>query len=381
MSRPRPANVFAALGFAAVIGAPALLQTGWELRRGERPQALALFRRAPTAKNLRLFESDLEESSLTVKELRPWVQFAQFEYLADAGEKGVVGRDGWLFYRPGLQYLTERPASTAGANADPLPAIISFRDQLAARGIALLVMIAPNKESIYPEMLVRREDDAGVFVCPETRRLIERLQECGVGVVNLFDVFGEAKRRNGANDTRRLYLAQDSHWSPEGVRFAAAAAADRVRSAGSVRPGGVVYDERPAPVRRAGDVLQMLHAPPLERSVSPEEVLCVQVVNREKGALYRDDPAAEVLALGDSFLRIFERDEPRAAGFVAHLARELRQPLASLVSDGGASTVVRQELARRPRLLAKKKLVIWEFVERDIRFGEEGWQVVPLPPG
>ena len=26
-----------------------------------------------------------------------------------------------------------------------------------------------------------------------------------------------------------------------------------------------------------------------------------------------------------------------------------------------------------------KKLVIWEFAERDIRFGLEGWQIVSLP--
>jgi hypothetical protein len=69
----------------------------------------------------------------------------------------------------------------------------------------------------------------------------------------------------------------------------------------------------------------------------------------------------------------------------AHLARELGQPVASLVIEGGSATLVRQELHRRPKLLSGKKVVIWEFVERDIRFAAEGWQVVPLaatePPG
>jgi len=83
---------------------------------------------------------------------------------------------------------------------------------------------------------------------------------------------------------------------------------------------------------------------------------------------------------GDSFLRIYEQDEPTAAGFIAHLARELKQPLASIINDGGASTLVRQELYRRRNLLKNKRLVIWEFVERDIRYGTEGWQVIPLPP-
>ena len=82
--------------------------------------------------------------------------------------------------------------------------------------------------------------------------------------------------------------------------------------------------------------------------------------------------------LGDSFLRIYEHDEPHSGGFVAHLAYHLGFGLTSIVNDGGASTLVRQQLARRPDLLEGKKVVIWEFVERDIRFGTEGWQVIPL---
>jgi len=42
------------------------------------------------------------------------------------------------------------------------------------------------------------------------------------------------------------------------------------------------------------------------------------------------------------------------------------------------TTLVRQQLGRNPKLLANKKVVVWEFVERDIRFGTEGWQIVTL---
>jgi hypothetical protein len=98
------------------------------------------------------------------------------------------------------------------------------------------------------------------------------------------------------------------------------------------------------------------------------------------GQPYRDDARSPVLVIGDSFLRIYQTDEPKSAGFIAHLARTLKQPVASVVNDGGASTLVRQELVRRPQLLLGKKVVIWEFVERDIRFGTEGWKKIPLPP-
>src|SRR5262249_18355895 len=110
-----------------------------------------------------------------------------------------------------------------------------------------------------------------------------------------------------------------------------------------------------------------------------EEVFCDQVMR--DGHPYKDDPRSPVLVLGDSFLRIYQTDEPGSAGFIAALARELKQPLASIVNDGGASTLVRQELRRRPDLVKQTELVIWEFAERDLRFGTEGWKLVPLPRG
>jgi hypothetical protein len=39
---------------------------------------------------------------------------------------------------------------------------------------------------------------------------------------------------------------------------------------------------------------------------------------------------------------------------------------------------VREELARDPDVLRGKRLVIWTFVERDIRFGQKGWALVKL---
>ena len=97
---------------------------------------------------------------------------------------------------------------------------------------------------------------------------------------------------------------------------------------------------------------------------------------------YKDDfHSSQILLLGDSFSRIYQTNEPRSAGWISHIAFELSQPLASIVNDGGASTLVRQSLARRAGLLKGKKLVVWEIVERDFRFGAEGWKDVPIQAG
>jgi hypothetical protein len=145
-------------------------------------------------------------------------------------------------------------------------------------------------------------------------------------------------------------------------------------------------------VDRTGDVAVMTTLPldkMRARSVSfaPEKTKCYQVyrvVHDEAGnqtgrTLYKDDfKNSPILLLGDSFSRIYQTDEPRGAGWIAHLALELSQPIASVVNDGGASTLVRYSLARRPNLLKGKKLVVWEIVERDFRYGDEGWKDVPL---
>ncbi len=375
----RRAYIIVAAVFLAVIVAPGLIQTVSELRDGERPLALDIFLQPPTARNLHEYEHRLERTSLVIKQLRPWMQYLQWECLADAGEKVVVGRHGWLFYGQSVRYEIERPTGPPETDsADPLPAIRSFRDQLQARGIRLLLVPVPNKEHVYPEMLAQRAEGAGVVVCDQTHRLLDQLEQSGIEYVDLFQVFRRARQEETQADPRWLYLAQDSHWSPEGARVAAAAVARRVLEGGIVLRGDRAYVERSVTVRRHGDLVEMLQVPQIEHALEPENLACLQVVQSESGMPYRDSPESEVLILGDSFLRVYEQDEPGAAGFIAQLARELGQPLTSIVNDGGASTMVRQALARRPTLLVNKKLVIWEFAEREIRYGMEGWKIVPL---
>lgn len=92
---------------------------------------------------------------------------------------------------------------------------------------------------------------------------------------------------------------------------------------------------------------------------------------------FKDDfRKSEILILGDSFSRIYQTDSPVNAGWIAHFAKNVNRPVASIVSDGGASTLVREKLARKASVLKGKKLLIWEFVERDLRFGAEGWKTV-----
>lgn len=360
MSR-RSQALFIGVFLLIIFGVP-VSQAAIEIWRGHTPQALDIFTTVPKQDALRSYEKDLERSSVYAEGFRPWMQYLTYVILRSPGEKAILGRDGWLFYRPDVQYLVESNES------DPLTAILTFQRQLASRGIRLMVIPMPGKPSIYPNKLTARPG----FRSP-TRDLIARLRAAGVETPDLFALF-EAP-------PEPYYLIRDTHWSGSAARVAAATVARRIHDLGWIDYGSEEYGVRPILVKRRGDIIRMMKAPALEREFPPEEVRCEQVI-APNGQLYKDDPHSPILILGDSFMRIYETDEPGSAGFIAHLARALHTPLASIVNDGGASTLVRQELARKADLLAGKKLVIWEFVERDIRFGTEGWKDVPLPgPG
>jgi SGNH hydrolase-like domain, acetyltransferase AlgX len=357
MSR-RSQALFIGLFLLIIYGVP-VSQAVIEVWRGHMPQALDLFSTVPRKEALRTYEKDLERSSIYAEGLRPWMQYLTYVVLRSPGEKAILGRDGWLFYRPDVQYLVE------AAQADPLAAILTFQRQLSSRGIRLMVIPMPGKPSIYSDKLTYRAS----FRSP-TRDLIARLRAAGVETPDLFELFHAPPEP--------YYLILDTHWSGSAARLAADAVGRRIHDLGWINPGSAEYGVKPVLVKRRGDIIRMMKAPELEREFPPEEVRCEQVI-AANGELYKDDPHSPVLVLGDSFMRIYEKDEPGSAGFIAHLARVLHAPLASIVNDGGASTLVRQELARKAELLDGKKLVIWEFVERDIRFGTEGWKDVPLP--
>ncbi len=382
--------------FAAIIVLPVLVQTGVELDRGRRPQVLDLFVHVPAESRLRDFEEELEDESWLREKIRPWMQYTRFMALGEVGKNALRGRHGWLFYEQGIRYAVEpwppeqrlsELTSLGGPAAvqkqkevyqDPVPVIRRFRDQLEARGIKLLVVIAPDKVSVYPGKFTTRADRSLLPLDTHTTGLVERISQSGMEVLDLTHTLVEARRNTG--DTTEYYMHEDTHWTPEGLQLAAQTVADRVLELGWAGKGSVEYGLKEVEVSRQGDIVWMSRAPQIQEYYGHEEVTCRQVVRRDNGALYRDDPHSDILLLGDSFSRIFQTDDPTGAGFIAHLAHQFRKPLTSVVNNGGGATLVRQQLSYKPRLLRNKKLVIWEFVERDFRFAAGGWKHVELPP-
>jgi hypothetical protein len=379
----RAAQISLIAFFLGIIFGVPIVQVVLEIADDETPQFFDLFEQAPTEEHLRTFEKALEENSFFELKLRSAYQLVRYFALRDLGKKVLIGRDGWYFHHPGVKYLTQPYFKEGGAKPegeDPVLVIRDFARQLQKRDIRLLVVIVPGKASIYPERLSPwAEPERPVYA--NTTRFKEELIGAGVEVLDLHALFLNGRKQADLRG-QPLYMATDTHWTGQGILLAAGHIAERVKAepwyTNLEHP--VRYRRHKAPVARRGDLLRMTRIPMQEELFKAERVDCYRVSEQIGGQAYQDDDLSPILLLGDSFSRVFQTDAPRSAGLIANLAYELQMPLASIVNDGGASTLVRQQLARRLELLEGKRLVIWEFAERDIRFGLRGWQPIALEP-
>ena len=197
------------------------------------------------------FEQGLERESRLGQTLRPHAQLLLTRWLGAGNERVYPGRAGWVFYRPDVEYVTgpgflepsqqrRRIASASEWSAspapDPRPAILQFKRDLDARGIALVVVPTPVKPSIHPEMLSPRlATVAGPIHNASYASFIAELEHEGVLVFDPSAILAAARR------TSPQYLATDTHWRPEAMAAAADGLAEfiraRVRLAAVPEPG------------------------------------------------------------------------------------------------------------------------------------------------
>ena len=327
-----------------------------------------------TSRYLRAFENKVEDENALVLAFRPKYQLAVWNVFKDPGEKVVLGagEGRWLFYRQDVEFLVQpSPLDVRSAKLDnPIQAILKFREQLKAKGVELLVVITPGKPSIYPERLTGVD---GLKLAGHGKAILDSLTKLGLNTVDLYTPLLSAK----ADDAKlgALYLDDDTHWTPRGAELAAGEIAKKVNAmvdAGQVNIGepSMDYVVSDSLADRMGDIGEM-------SGLNKFNVFKVQQVTGHVVSPFKDDfRKSKILILGDSFSRIYQTDSPVNAGWIAHFAKNISRPVSSIVSDGGASTLVREKLARKAGVLKGKKLLIWEFVERDLRFGAEGWKTI-----
>lgn len=342
-------------------------------------------------KNMRQLETRLEEDSFLRQMFLPNLQYLFLRFLNQGNEKALSGRDGYLFYSAGVDYLLGQPFLSPAqlskrveahdswelpVQPDPVAAIVHFRDQLGLRGIELLVVPIPVKASIEPEKFV-----SGKFNRPLRNRswphFLAELESQKIHVFDAGSVLVDYSRHyDGA------FLRTDTHWLPGAMQGVAGKLAKYIER---ILPPFLEKTEqelKSVVVTGAGDIAKMLTLPEDAVLFADEQVATKQVLN-EKQEYWQPDPESTILLLGDSFANMYSFNGLGwgfSAGLAEHLSFKLKRPLDLIARNDSGAYVTREMLARellrgRDRL-AGKKLVIWEFSERELSSGD--WKIVDL---
>ena len=362
--------------------------------------AVDLWHLLPRAADLKAAEKRLETESVVSAWLLPRVQSLLTGKLEAGNEQVFPGRDGWLFYRPDVDYITgpafldpaqlRRRAHVGRVQPDPVKAIVDFRNQLSARGIDLIVVPIPMKPGIDTEKLAPGAEQTAPLHNVSFLEFRSRLENAGV---RIFDPRPLLIQRKASLNNAPLYLATDTHWRPETMEFvvenlaafissfpASASASSPLASTPSLSLQ-VVEKE----INGVGDIARMLRLPPDQTQYPPEKVMIHEVSSGNTP--WRPNKEADILLLGDSFSNIFSLEAlgwGESAGFAEHLSRALGGRALDCIlrnSDAAFATreILARDLSRGHDRLAGKKLVIWEFAARELAFGD--WKLLDLRLG
>ena len=344
----------------------------------------------PTLRQITGYEDALEDTSVLTAAVRPRAQTALTALLGAGNEQVYVGRDGELFYRQDVDYVTGRgflepdrlaarassgPAWEDAPSPDPRPAIRALHAALAERDIPLVVAPIPVKPVVQNAALARLPSADSVMNNPSYASFVESVRADGIDVYDPTEDIPVTKGR---------YLRTDSHWTPDTMEAVAAGIARRVPATGTDGAStSAPYMRRPARVANTGDVAAMLSLSPGSPLLAPEATE-VEEVLRSDGGPWKADRAARVLLLGDSFTNIYSLGAMgwgSSAGLAAQLSYALQEPVDTIALNAGGARAARealaQELARGEDRLAGKDVVVYTFAARELYSGD--WRVFNMP--
>ena len=317
------------------------------------------------------YEDAIEDESLLRVMLLPPAQYLLLKVFNVGNEQVIIGKDGHLFFSSCFNYLANpgfmrreqlKKRTLTGVQPDPALAVIDFYRQLQERDIALVLVPTPVKPMIYPDKLGGRPEPLNNRSFAAFKSTVER---AGITVIDLTEPLYEL-RASGVDS----FLKTDTHWTPEGMLLAARKIADVVG-----RKNQPMETTR-GKISALGDVAGMLKLRDIHTFFQPETAE-IRVVDTTP------DRNAEVLLLGDSFCNIFSLEAMNwgaRAGLPENLAAELGEKIDVIARNDSASFATRQllaqELGRGRDRLAGKRVVVWQFVIRELADGD--WRLIPM---
>jgi SGNH hydrolase-like domain, acetyltransferase AlgX len=414
----RGVAIFLTVVFLLIVSLPPAFQSVMEIRRGASPQFLKVLTFFPSAieayvsstgnvwerllkgngtlmKEMHDFEHELEDASGIARTLRGPAQLLMSRWFGQGNEQVYVGRDGWLFFRPDFEYATgrgfledrqlhgrtlEANEYTAAPRPDPREAIIQFKEQLANRGIALVLVPAAGKLTVHPEYFSRRYvGEEEPIENPSFAQWKREMNDAGVHVFDAAPLLTERKRHEAQ------YLATDTHWTPAGMQMIAESLAAFLQERDLLPRSDREFVTGTLEEKSIGDIAAMMQLPKSQKLFPREKVLLRQIRSPD-GSLWKPDQNSDVLLLGDSFTNIYSLKPMgwgEGAGFAEQLSFALHRGIDVIAqNDSGAYATRRalsRELAAGNDRLAGKRVVIWQFATRELAVGD--WQLIPMALG
>jgi alginate O-acetyltransferase complex protein AlgJ len=152
-----------------------------------------------------------------------WQAIAKYFWGISPTPSVIVGKGSWLFL--GGESFTQHRGLRPFSDADVqnwTRHLEARRDWLARRGAQFLVVITPDKESIYPEAVPARYG-------PMVRTPLDQLEEylAGHAKIELLDLRTVLR---AAKADGPVFLSTDTHWNDRGTFIGYAAIMERLRA-------------------------------------------------------------------------------------------------------------------------------------------------------
>ncbi|VVE27381.1 twin-arginine translocation pathway signal [Pandoraea capi] len=264
----------------------------------------------------------------------------------------LIGKDDWLFYAQ--DNMTD--AGRAGID-NSVSLMRSARDALQAKGIGLVVVVAPLKARFYEDKL-----PAGTTIAPAVRdryaQMIDSLRRADIQTVDLMPVLKSVE-----HDNQTAFLQKDSHWTAWSAEAAAAATADVIKKHWTLtgQPGTGKKLGNWIKERRFADFAELMTA--AQRKSVGQEIYVVRSTKADEGGLL-DDTASPVHVVGNSFVQPY-------LGFPQALSADIDRPVGLTWKYGnfGPWAVFAQYLESPAFQQARPQVVVWQLNEVQMLYG------------
>ena len=340
--------------------------------------------------HIRQFEANLEDTSTFGRLARPPVQNTLAPLRESSGEV-MIGKDGWLFYRPSLRFLTQAQTSKEVQSApidndntnggsrglDASANVISqFAKDLEKRGIRLVIVPVWPKMSVHPEHFGATANKRDILKPHGYDTWLRRVKSSGALVFDPAPSIQKSSRSSGA-----AYLKTDTHWNPAAMKNCAEDLAAYLIQKNLIQTCELKPQFVPRTVSNKGDLARMMDLPSNSPHFAKEDVKLLEV-REDSGNRWIPKKDSSVLLLGDSFSNIYSllgMGWGEDAGFSEHLGAALGMRIDTILrnSDGASATraILSRELSRGKDRLQGKQVVVWEFAASQLTEGE--WHPYP----